>query len=162
MWFLTARRLRNRGLFQWHDGTRKRFSDPFTLWRAILSHTGINLSRNADAIDAGAEPECSDAIKGLCEVFGCNRWSDTTKTGLLDREVLGLLSGLTDYIEALKKNGSPGLTSPSPTDSPSSTSPVPPSDPTNSSSDSGPADTAPKPVSPIESSAPSAPSSAAG
>ena len=109
--------LKRRGLLPFFDGTRQRWGDPFLLWRKIFTHPLIDLNRHGAAADVGREPETSEYVQALTEIFGVARWDDRCKKGLTDWEVLDLVRKLSTHLMALKKNISPG-----PTSSPSSAS----------------------------------------
>lgn len=156
--YLTAsRRLRQRGLFSFWDGSRTRYADPFKVWREIANHQDLNLESMADEIDRGAEPETSIAVTVICQAFAVERWSDETHRGLTDSELLNLLADFQAHLEALKKNGSPGpILSPA-TGSESSTGQVDQVAATNFSSASGYASSEPSSASPTAPSAASGP-----
>jgi hypothetical protein len=157
--FLTAsRRLRQRGLFRFWDGRRWRYADPFKCWREINNHEKLNMESMADDIDAGNEPETSIALNAVCEVFGVERWSDKTRRGLTDSELLNLLADFQEFLELLKKSGSPGPTSSEVSATfQSSTSPELPDEATKPLSDSGSAPSESNSASPTEPSAASVP-----
>lgn len=134
---LLDRRQRRRGLFRYHDGRRWRYGDPFLIWRRLQNHEKCNLETMAPELDEGKEPESTIVLEAIAEVFGVQRWNDETCTGLIDWELVALLSQLDEFLEGLKKNINPGPISSPPMESESSISPVPPGDPMNSSSDSG-------------------------
>jgi hypothetical protein len=156
------RRLQDRGLFRYHDGTRVRYADPFVLWRALNNHPKMNLKTQADFVDVGQEPETTIVVTAFCDVFDVQRWDDGKRTGLMDWEVLDLINQLEGFLAPLKKNISPGQTSSPLTESESSMgSEGPPNEATNSSSGSGSTPNEPKPVKPTESCEPSPTVSAA-
>lgn len=156
--YLTAsRRLRQRGLFSFWDGSRQRYADPFKVWREIASNPDLNLEEMAEDIDKGEEPATSIAIKAVCQAFGVERWSDESHRGLTDWELLNLLGDFQGYLELLKKSGSLGPTSSPAMDSESSTSPAGQDAATSFSSAFGYASSEPSSASPTAPSAASAP-----
>jgi hypothetical protein len=158
---LERRRLQDRGLFRYHDGTRTRYADPFVVWRALNNHPEMNLEKQADFVDIGQEPETTTVVKAFCDVFDVKRWDDTKRTGLMDWEILDLINQLEGFLAPLKKNISLGQTSSPPTESASLTgSEVPLSEVTSSSSASGSILNEPKPAKPTESCEPSQTASA--
>lgn len=124
-------RQRRPGFFQYFDGQRDRFGDPFAIWRAIASHPTVNFADAASAIDEGREPETTQAIVALCEIFGVTRWDEATGTGLTDWEVANLFGDFSDYLDALKKNTNSGPISSAPSEPESSTPQEPPDEPEN-------------------------------
>jgi hypothetical protein len=122
---------RQRGFFHYFDGTGDRWGDPFFIWRAIASHPKVNFSDITGAMDAGQEPETTDALNALCEVFGVQRWNPETQAGLSDWEIMNLLGDFSDYLDALKKNINSGPTLSPPTEPESSTLQEPQSEPEN-------------------------------
>lgn len=111
---------RRPGLFRFHDGTRMRSIDPFKAFRTLIHHPEFNLDAHPPLVDLGAEPETTVTVKALCEAFGVRRWDDSTATGLTEWEILDLLRQFEVYLDALKKNGGSGPTSPQPTEPTSS------------------------------------------
>lgn len=110
----TARRQRQRELFEYWDGEKLRRGDPFRLWRALNNHSKMNLE-NAPLVDKGEEPETTIFVKAIAEVFNVKRWDG--ESGLTDWEMLRLLFDFSDFNIALKKNTSPMPISSPPTDS---------------------------------------------
>lgn len=151
-----ARRLAGRGLFRYVDGYGHAvYGDPFRIWRELSNHPQLNLEAMADEIDQGAHEETTIAVNAVCDVFHVHRWNGTD--GLTDEELLRLLASMIDWLNAVKKNSSPGLTSSLPMASASSKAPAVPAEPTNPPSDSGSTATASTPARPSASSVPSAP-----
>lgn len=128
-----ARRFeRERALFRFWDGTGWRSIDPWRTWRAVQNCKTFSFANQLFLVDAGEDQETNACIAALCEIFGVQRFDGTA--GLTDWEILSLYLSLSDYLDALKKNTSPGPTSSPPSDPPSSTSPASPGEATNSSS----------------------------
>lgn len=132
---LERRRLAQRGLFRYHDGQRTRYGDPFAIFRALHNDPVVNMERAPDSVDAGEEPETSQFMELLAKSFDVSRWDG--RSGLSDWELMALFGAFTDYLDELKKNISPGLTSSKPTASESSASPVLPHEATDSCADCG-------------------------
>jgi len=81
-------RLRRSGqVFCYFDGQRKRYGDPLQLWRAFVHHPA-NLPALAPAVDEQKEPETTQFIQGVFEVFGLTRYDPLSGVGLTDAEVL--------------------------------------------------------------------------
>lgn len=109
-------RLRRTGqVYRYFDGLRWRDGDPLTLWRALVGHPD-NIPLLAPAYDEGKEPDASRFIDAICTVFGLTRFDGATGRGLLESEILGVLTGFHAYLEDLKKKLDPGSTSASLTD----------------------------------------------
>jgi hypothetical protein len=103
-------RLRRSGqVFCYFDGQRKRYGDPLQLWRAFVHHPA-NLPALAPAVDEQKEPETTQFIQGVCEVFGLTRYDPLSGVGLTDAEVLMTLESFHAYLEAVKKKAGLGST----------------------------------------------------
>jgi hypothetical protein len=127
---------RKRLLFRYHNGQSRVVADPMLLWRAILNHPKLDLATAGAFIDAGQEPESSEALQTLCDIFGLVRFDPQTGAGLTDLEVLDVAGQFSEYMDLVKKNISPGPMPPPPGDSWSSISLEPQDEPANASSDS--------------------------
>jgi hypothetical protein len=128
---------RQRLLFPYWDGSRKRLGDPLRIWRTITTDSTIDLEAMAPLVDLNREPATSLMLAAICRAFGVEKFDQDTNTGLTDWEILRLLWSLESYMLALKKNINPGQNLPPSTDSASSTVPDAPSEDTNSSSACG-------------------------
>lgn len=104
--FLRERRLRARGLFPYWDGIRRRWGDPFAIYR-LLASGEAKLPDLADAVDQGKEPETSQAIEIITKAFDVRRWDG--RAGLIDNEILALIGQLDGYIDEVKKKRNIGL-----------------------------------------------------
>lgn len=128
---LERRRLGQRALFRYSDGTRLRYADPAMIWRALYNHPGFDLATMGQAADEGQEPEATQVYKGLCDVFGVKPFDSATGEGLATWEVFDLLRDFEAYLETLKKKYNPsrmplqlwalGLSPPSPAEGTSTT-----------------------------------------
>ena len=150
---LARRKLGKRELFVYSDGTQTRRGDPFLIFRSIFNDPRIDLYRDKDLIDLGAEPETTKAVEVLSDAFGVTRWDG--QRGLTDWELLALLKEFTAYMEALKKNGNPSSTLSPTMDSKSSTSPACPPAATNYCAQSTPTSDEANCADPFETSTPS-------
>ena len=101
------RRLRQRALFQYRDGTRTRYADPAVVWRAILNHPRYDFSAVSKLAGVGQEPEHSQLLEIVADAFRVQRWNEVDRSGLTEWELLELLGQFDRYLEALKKNISP-------------------------------------------------------
>ena len=151
------RESRQRALFEYWDGCRQRRADPFLTWRRLFADPAVNLLDLLPLADQGKEPETTQVIEFLCRAFGVERYDERTGQGLTDWEVLRLLSQFHQYLEALKKNTSPGPTSSPPTAQESFGNPAHPSAATSGPWDCGSTPAASIPAGPSASSAESAP-----
>jgi len=125
----------DRLIFRYHNGLFWTAADPILLWRQLLNRPELNYDGIAAALDAGQEPESSQAIEALCQVFGLTRFDARRGAGLTDLEMLDMLGDFQEYLATVKKNISPGPTSPAPGESWSSISLAPQGEATNPSSD---------------------------
>lgn len=128
---------KQRLLFRFDDGRQERAVDPFKVWRELQNHPTLNLERDLPFVDDGVEPETTNCLAAICQIFGVERFDPISGDGMTDWELLNLLEGLAAYLEALKKNISGGPTSPAVTAAESSTSQAPPSAATSFSAPSG-------------------------
>lgn len=135
-------RIQARLIFEYHDGQRERYGDPFALWRFLVSHPTANLEALAMAADQAEEPATTELVGVLCEAFNVSRLDSTTGEGLTDWEILDLLHQLDAFVAAAKKKRNPGPTSSESMDSASSEPAAPQNSTTSCSSDSGPAPSA--------------------
>lgn len=126
---------RRRGFFVFRTPQGvERAVDPFVVYRRLVHHETINLEKHATAADLGEEPETTELIEAICEIFGVTRYDETTKTGYLDWELLNLLGEYHEFLADLKKNIDTGLNSQPPTEPKSSEStPTPPEETTEDS-----------------------------
>ena len=123
-WF---RRKPNRLLFRYHNGGSEVSADPLALLRRILNDPIVgDLEQAAAYIDACKEPESSEILSRLCDIFGIVRYDSKCQTGLTDIEIMAVVQAFGDYMDVVKKNTSPGPTLPPPGDLESSISLTPP------------------------------------
>lgn len=102
-WF-ERRRLRDRALFAYRDGTRERYADPAEVWRKLLNHPTMNFVDMMPLAEQGQEPEVSVVLDALAEIFDVDRWDESTGRGLTNWETLDLVHQFDAYLNALKKN----------------------------------------------------------
>jgi hypothetical protein len=101
---------------------QNRVGDPFALWRRLMNHETMNLETMGGLLDQGLEPEASQMLDGLADVFGLVRLNTVTGCGLTDWEVKRVFTDFEQYLSSLKKSIEDG-SRPSPaTDSGSSIS----------------------------------------
>jgi len=86
------------------------------LWRALLNHPKLNLETIGPLLDCAKEPESSDALQALAEIFGLTRFDAKTGSGLPDLEMLDVAGRFNEYMDVVKKNIAPGPTPPPPGD----------------------------------------------
>ncbi|MGO9108539.1 MAG: hypothetical protein ACLP9L_04835 [Thermoguttaceae bacterium] len=122
-----AAMLKAGAVFSYWDGQRVRHADPFKLWRELTQDPDVNLERLLPEVDAADGKAIDTAIAHVCKVFAVTRWDETAQTGLTDLELLNLLGGVLRWTAFVKKNSSPGQTSPPVTAPASSIGPEPPS-----------------------------------
>lgn len=124
-------RLRDRGLFNFWDGRRWRFIDVWHVYRQLMNDARLDPDRHFPLVERGEEPETSEYLALITEIFGLHRWDG--RRGLTDGEVRNVSEAFFAVCLAVKKNGSDGSISSPPTGSESSASPEPPDQPANSS-----------------------------
>ena len=145
------RRLERRAVFSYHDGQRKRYADPYVIYRRLTSDPEIDLVSVAAGYDAG-DAEDTDAVVALTrKVFDLPPLDETNGEGLTSGEVLSLYFEYNAYLEQQKKSTDTGPISPAPTDSGSSITPEPQVEvkqPSSGSSSTSPASTPEPPTAP--------------
>ena len=124
-------------VFPYWDGRGVRYGDPFSIWRALTQDPQVNLERLLPEVDEGQADAVDAILAHVCRVFGVSRWNADAQSGLTDLEILNLLGSVLRWTAFVKKNSSPGPTSPPATVTASSISPPPPPETRNASSDSG-------------------------
>lgn len=150
------RELRRRQIFTYHDGRRRRYVDPWPLWRAIWTHEKFDPRIHLDQARDGDKEATELTLDTIAECFDLARWDDTTGEGLVEDEIVGVLFQLFDFMEELKKNTDPSQTPPPPTTSESSTSTPADGGPTSFGSESSSMPTAHPSEKPPECTSPSA------
>ncbi|MCS7239599.1 MAG: hypothetical protein NZ899_15235 [Thermoguttaceae bacterium] len=98
--WLRRRRLVKAGyLFRYFDGLTYRYADPLAIYRALIDHPAGILELTA-ALEQGKEPETSQLLAAVAEVFGLTRFDPWTGVGLLDQKIFDLLSPAAAWIGA--------------------------------------------------------------
>ena len=100
------RRLRQRALFQFRDGTRTRYADPAMVWRALLNHPKYDFASVSKLASEGHPDESRQLLEIIRDAFSVRPWSESDRTGLTEWETLALLQLFDLYVAALKKNTS--------------------------------------------------------
>ena len=150
-------RRRGKNVLPYWNGTRQVYGDPFKLYRDLMHGADFVIDDMLIAdVDQGKEPETTRVIEHVCKVFGLTRWNPATCQGVTDLEVVGILLKVFSWTNAVKKNSSPGPTSPKTTEPQSSPLPEHPSETPNASSDSGSTASESKTAADLQPSTPSA------
>ena len=136
-WRTNRKRIADRLLLAYWDGTQNRYGDPHTIYKTIANWPDLNLERDLAAIDADDWEAADRLLAATRAAFGVKPWDDKTLTGLTHAETLGLFSLLCRYLNGVKKNTNFGPTSPQTGASNASIGQVVPDEPTKPSSDSG-------------------------
>jgi len=156
-----ARRAAAGAIFPYWDGAKVRYGDPFRIWRDLTQDPKVNLERLLPELDEGNRDAVETALAHVCAVFRVHRWHEANRTGLTDLELLNLLGEVLRWTNFVKKNISPGPTSPPATAATSSASPELQGETRSASSDSTSAASDSMPAGPTPSTEPSATPSAA-
>ena len=136
-WWRKRQRQSQRMIFRYHNGLSVIAADPLVIWRRIINNPGLQLDRCAAYINAGKEPESTEIVRSLCDIFGLRRYEPGTGLGLTDLELVDVLGDFVAYMDVVKKNISRGLTSPAHGESrPSFDFQEAPTEPTKPASDS--------------------------
>ena len=108
-------RKNRRALFAFHDGQRQRQADPLAVSHALCCDLEFAIDKHPALADAGNVEATQIMLRGLRRAFGVNPWTED-QPGLTEAETLELFVTFCEYLEALKKNTSTPLTSPSATE----------------------------------------------
>lgn len=107
---------RQRQIFRFRDGRRVRGADPLVVWRALLSHTEFEITRDTELMNVPefqiADPARRRLIAATRGAFGI---SDLAGGGLTEDETVDLFKSFCVYAAELKKNSSNTPISPEPT-----------------------------------------------
>ena len=133
--YMRRRQLEKRGLFCFVYNGRLVAVDPWDTYRRIIHHESVAFDRMLPMLEEAEEPESTQVLMAICDVFGVQRWDRATKRGMTDGELSALFTAFTAYVVALKKNSSFGPISSTSTDGAPSSSQEP--RPSTGPSDSG-------------------------
>jgi thiamine pyrophosphate-dependent acetolactate synthase large subunit-like protein len=107
MWFWKRRR----GLFRYHNGRRWVYADPLPLYRKVLKEADQLVVLGA-AFDQQKDPEASEFVQKLAEIFELTRYDPQTGRGLTDAEVVAVFQQFDAFLREIRENFFPGSTSP--------------------------------------------------
>jgi len=54
-------------------------------------------------IEAGSEPETTEYVQAICDIFDVEKYDESTGEGLTETELAGLLNHLTEWLLGVKK-----------------------------------------------------------
>lgn len=111
---------RDRSIYRFHDGTRRRSIDPLVAYRATFSHPGFSWDTTMATLNATRIPGDEGHVARKLEMFAAAadcaravfRIPPFEAGGLTERECAQLLLDFEFYVAEVKKNGSPQPTSP--------------------------------------------------
>lgn len=136
-------------VFPYHDGTRDRLGDPFRIERILTAHLGGSIKEGLQRLQNPAPeiaiPAGERLLRGVCEAFGVQRWTEANPQGFGESQLMDLFDSFLKWRREVKKKSGTSPTSPASTDSKAS-SPSPiigPHQPANCSMDSGSTSDAP-------------------
>lgn len=111
-----------RQIFRYHDGTRERGIDPIRALRELAADPQFNPSTHPELAQNSdpkiAMPALTILLAAVRRVFGLTEWSMDdagVESGLTDEETVAMFGVFGEFTDHVKKNGSPGPTSPEPT-----------------------------------------------
>jgi hypothetical protein len=93
---------RSGALFRYYNGRRIVWGDVLYLYRRILHHDPDIVSL-LPAVDEQKEPETSEFLKAIEEIFGLRRFDPETGSGLTESEIVVLFQRFLHHLEHLKK-----------------------------------------------------------
>lgn len=100
---------RQRQLFSYYDGSGWRLIDPYAVWVALRSDEELVLDVDIPAMDRGDDESTAKVIRAVHRAFGTRPFDG--KRGITVREARELLLRFVVYLNELKKNSVPTLTS---------------------------------------------------
>lgn len=106
MWFWRRRR----GLFRYYNGQRWIDADPLPLYRKVLKEADQLVVLGA-AFDEQKDPEASEFVAKLAEIFELSRYNPETGKGLTDAEVVAVFQQFDAFLREIRENFFPGSTS---------------------------------------------------
>jgi hypothetical protein len=108
---------RQRQIFRYFDGVRRRGIDPIAAYRALASDPDFRYDLHVQGCLEGDLESIQITLAAVRRTFDVRPWNEATERGLTEEETLELLPQFYDYMESLKKN-----TAPWPSSSPSTAS----------------------------------------
>lgn len=105
---------KQRQIFRFHDGTAMRGADPMVVLRKLQAHQDFTEADIALALqgDVAAAQRTLQATRAAFDVVPWEQDKHTgTERGLTEGETLTLLDEFGAWLESVKKNGNPSLTS---------------------------------------------------
>lgn len=115
---------RNRNIFRYYDGTRKRGIDPIHVIRSFAAHPTFNADTHI-ALAVAEEPDYESVgicVQAVRDIFAVPPWHEkpgwfwTRQAGLTEGECLAVLMQFCEFVGALKKNTRPTPTGPAATE----------------------------------------------
>jgi hypothetical protein len=106
MWPFRRKRL----LFRYYDGEKWVAADPLRIYRKITKEAD-HLVALATAFDQQRDPEASEFIDLVAEIFGLVRYNPVTGAGLTDSEVAGVFQQFDAFVVEIRDRFFPGSTS---------------------------------------------------
>lgn len=116
---------RRRLLFRYHNGRRRVAADPVVLYRRVLQEAD-QLSVLAAGFDEQREPEATEFVEKLAEIFALHRWDPQRGEGLTDFEVLDVFRRFNALLQEVRDRFFSGSMPPRLSDGASSPTPASP------------------------------------
>jgi len=101
-WYRRWRLTKEGALFRYYNGRRIVYGDVLSLYRRITTHEA-NIPALLDAVDAQQEPETTQFLNAVCDVFGLERYNEKTGRGLTEWEIIAVFVRFLELLESLKK-----------------------------------------------------------
>lgn len=93
-------------LFRYFDGRSIRYVDPRPIYRQIVYHPD-RITELLDAVERDSEPETTQFIDALADIFQVVRYDPATGKGLTDRQVVELFVAFCQFCADVKKKVNP-------------------------------------------------------
>jgi len=107
-WYRRWRLKKSGALFRYYNGQRIVWADVLLLYRKIIHHEADIISLLPE-VDKQAEPETSQFLKAVIEIFGLTLYDQTSGKGLTEWEVISVFMSFLEHLDQLKKKALRGL-----------------------------------------------------
>jgi hypothetical protein len=107
-WYRRWRLKRSGALFRYYNGRRIVWADVLTLYRKIIHHDADIISL-LPAVDKQQEPETTQFLEAITDIFGFIPYDQASATGLTEWERIAVFMRFLEHLNDLKKKVHPGL-----------------------------------------------------
>jgi len=107
-WYRRWRLKRSGALFRYYNGQRIVWADVLVLYRKIIHHEADIISL-LPAVDKQEEPETSQFVEVVTEIFGLTPYDQASGKGLTEWEIISVFMSFLEHLDQLKKKVLRGL-----------------------------------------------------